>query len=65
MLHLLVLIQLHALQGSSLKYPSLIVKVELELGQIMHNSLKIYITVYRTGKCFGLYLNCSQMWMTV
>lgn len=43
--HLLVLGQLHELQGSGIKYPSLGVKVEVALGQIMQNSLKIYVTV--------------------
>lgn len=47
--HLFVLGPLHAFQGSSIKYPSLSVKVELALGQIMQNSLKIYITVMFIG----------------
>lgn len=42
---MLVLGQLHELQGSGIKYPSLGVKVEVALGQIMQNSLKIYVTV--------------------
>lgn len=62
--HLLVLGQLHELQGSGIKNPSLGVKVEVALGQIMQNSLKIYVTK-KNAKHFGLYLSCYQMLMTV